>query len=242
MKKILLLLFLLIVICLPSEVFAEKKIPILIYHSIDEFTGNGVEDLYVHPREFEKQMLYLKQQGFTLLTLEDWKDRNKVKKPIFITFDDGYKNNLTVFSIFQKLKDNKFTPKATLFVISDYIDWSNRLSKSDLKKMVDSGMFSIQSHTATHPNLTKITNFDYELNTSKKKIQAITNKPVIALAYPYSLYNKKVIEETKKYYTFGLTTIPELYVEKGKKDENYLLPRIYIKYSTSIDEFAKIVN
>ncbi|GGI13585.1 polysaccharide deacetylase family protein [Gottfriedia solisilvae] len=242
MKKIFLLLFLLVITCQPSKVFAQKKIPILIYHSIDEFTGHGVEDLYVHPKEFEKQMLYLKQHGFTLLTFEDWKKRNKVKKPIFITFDDGYKNNLNAFSIFQKLKDDQFKPTGTVFVISDYIDWSNRLSKSDLKKMVDSGMFSIQSHTATHPNLTKITNYEYELNESKKKIQAITNKPVLALAYPYSLYDKKVIEETKKYYTYGITTIPELYVEKGKKDENYLLPRIYIKYSTTIDEFAKIVE
>jgi len=242
MKKILLLLFLLVITFLPSKVFAQKKIPILIYHSIDEFSGHGVEDLYVHPKEFEKQMKYLKQHGFTLLTFENWKDRNKVKKPIFITFDDGYKNNLNAFSIFQKLKDDKFKPTATLFVISDYIDWSNRLSKSDLKKMVDSGMFSVQSHTATHPNLTKITNYEYELNESKKKIQNITDKPVIALAYPYSLYDKKVIDETKKYYTYGITTIPELYVEKGKKDENYLLPRIYIKYSTTIDEFAKIVE
>lgn len=242
MKKIILLLFLLFITCQPEKVFAQKKIPILIYHSIDEFTGHGVEDLYVHPKEFEKQMTYLKEHGFTLLTFEKWQDRYKVKKPIFITFDDGYKNNLTAFSILQKLKDDKFNPTGTLFVISDYIDWSNRLSKADLKRMADSGIFSIQSHTATHPNLTKITNYEYELNESKKKIQAITSKPVIALAYPYSLYNKKVIEETKKYYTYGLTTIPELYVEKGKKDENYLLPRIYIKYSTSIEEFAKTVE
>lgn len=242
MKKIVLLLFFLFITFQPTKVFAQKKIPILIYHSIDEFSGHGVEDLYVHPKEFEKQMTYLKEHGFTLLTFEKWRDRHKVKKPIFITFDDGYKNNLIAFSILQKLKDDKFKPTGTIFVISDYIDWSNRLSKADLKKMADSGIFSIQSHTATHPNLTKITNYEYELNESKKKIQAITEKPVIALAYPYSLYNQKVIGETKKYYTYGLTTIPELYVEKGKKDENYLLPRIYIKYSTSLDEFAKIVD
>jgi len=70
----------------------------------------------------------------------------------------------------------------------------------------------------------------------------ITGKPVIALAYPYGEYNKQVINETKKYYQFGLTTIPEYYSGKGEKNELYLLPRKYIKYSTTLEEFAKIVE
>jgi hypothetical protein len=41
---------------------------------------------------------------------------------------------------------------------------------------------------------------------------------------------------------FGFTTTPELFSEKGIKDELYLLPRMYIKYSTSQEEFAKIVE
>ncbi|MGG1486587.1 polysaccharide deacetylase family protein, partial [Peribacillus castrilensis] len=81
-----------------------------------------------------------------------------------------------------------------------------------------------------------------ELKGSKDKIQKITGQPVNALAYPYGNFNDKVVEETKKYYLFGLTTTPELFSEKGKKDELYLLPRIYIKYSTTLDDFAKIVE
>ena len=67
----------------------------------------------------------------------------------------------------------------------------------------------------------------------------MTGKPVIALAYTgYGIYNEKVIAETKKYYQFGLTTIPEPYVKTGKPNENYLLPRIYVKNSTTLDEFC----
>ncbi len=216
--------------------------PILIYHSIDEFKGHGSKDLYVSPENFEKQMMYLRDHGFTLLTFERWQDINKVKKPIFITLDDGYKNNLNVLSTFKKLESSNFKPTGTIFVISDFIGRSNRLSKSDIKMMVDSGLFSIQSHTATHPDLTKIKDYQYELKGSRDKIQQITGKPVIALAYPYGMYNNKVIAETKKYYSFGITTIPELFSKKGIKNENYLLPRIYIKYSTTLDEFAKIVE
>lgn len=239
MKKFFLCLLLLMV---PSYAFAQGKVPILVYHFIDEYKGMGSRELYVTPANFEQQMMYLRDHGFTLLTFERWQDIGKVNKPIFITFDDGYKNNLKAFAIFQRLKTEQFQPTGTIFVISDFIGQSIRLSQSDLKEMADSGIFSIQSHTATHPDLTKINDYEYELKESKDKIQKITGKPVIAIAYPYGTWNKEVVENTKKYYRFGLTTTPEAFAKKGIKDELYLLPRIYVKYSTTLDDFAKIVK
>jgi peptidoglycan/xylan/chitin deacetylase (PgdA/CDA1 family) len=242
MKKVVMFFLIILIFFLPSQAFAQRKIPILIYHSIDEFKGYGSKELYVTPENFEKQMIFLKDHGYSLLTFDQWQDIHKVNKPIFITFDDGYKNNLNAFRIFQKLKNETFQPTGTIFVISDYIDQSSRLTKSDLKMMADSGIISIQSHTATHPDLTKIKNYQNELKASKEKIQKITGKPVIALAYPYGNFNTKVVAETKKYYSFGLTTTPALFSEQSIKDELYLLPRIYIKYSTTLDDFKKIID
>ncbi|WP_284037965.1 polysaccharide deacetylase family protein [Neobacillus sp. 114] len=226
----------------PEQTHAVKKVPILIYHSIEEYSGYGQKELYVRPENFEKQMTYLRDHGFTLLTFERWADKDKVNKPIFLTFDDGYKNNLNVFYIFQRLKSENFNPTGTFFIIADFIERPNRLSPSDLKMLANSGLISIQSHTATHPELTKITHDEYELNHSKKKIEQITGKPVIALAYPYGDYDEKVVAETKKYYTYGLTTTPGPYIKTGIDNELYLLPRTYIKYSTTLDEFAEIVE
>ena len=79
-------------------------------------------------------MKYLRDHGFTLLTFERWKDINTVKKPIFITFDDGYKNNLHAYAIFQKLKNDRFKPTGTIFVISDFIGGSNRLSTAGFER------------------------------------------------------------------------------------------------------------
>ena len=242
MKKGAIFILIFLICVLPSQVFAQQKVPILIYHSIDEYKGQGSQELYVTPENFEKQMIYLRDHGYTLLTFDRWEDLSKVNKPIFITFDDGYKNNLNAFNILQKLQTEQFKPTGTIFVISDFIGRSNRLSESDLKMMANSGIISIQSHTSTHPDLTKIKNFEDELKGSKDKIQKITGKPVIALAYPYGNFNNKIVEETKKYYSFGITTTPEKFTEKGIKDELYLLPRIYIKYSTTLDEFSKIVD
>lgn len=232
----------LLIISFPGHVLAQQKVPILIYHSIDEYKGKGSKELFVTPQNFEKQMVYLKKNGYTLLTFERWKDISQVNKPIFITFDDGYKNNQNAFKILQNLKDEKFKPAATFFVISDFIGYSNRLSQTDLKMMVESGVISVQSHTATHSDLTKTENLQYELKGSKEKIEKVTQKPVIALAYPYGNFNERVASETKKYYSFGLTTTPEVYTPMGIKNELYYLPRIYVKYSTTIEEFARLIK
>lgn len=242
MRKSLIVLVCFYFFITPKHSYAEKKIPVLVYHQIEEYSGHGTDKLFVSPTNFEKQMIYLRDHGFTLLTFDRWNEIPNVKKPIFITIDDGYKNVLNAFEIFQKLKSDQFTPSATSFVISDYIGWSDRLTKTDIKRISDSGLFSIQSHSATHPELTKVTTYEHELKDSKEKIEQITGKPVIALAYPYGLYNNKVIEETKKYYTYGISTIPNYFIKKGKKDELYKIPRIYITYTMNIDEFTKIVE
>ena len=242
MYKLLVLIFGFLLISCPAEVFAQKKVPILVYHSIAEFTGHGQKELYVTPENFEKQIGYLRDHGFTLLTFEQWQNIDLVKKPIFLTFDDGYENNLTALKVFQKLQTNQFKPAGTFFIITDFIGRTNRLSSNDLKTLSKSGLISIQSHTATHPDLTKTEKLDSELRDSKRALEKITDKEVIAISYPFGNFNPRVVTKTKNYYLFGLTTTPGPYIKQGIENEHYLLPRTYIKYSTSLDDFAKIVN
>ncbi|OLS39899.1 polysaccharide deacetylase family protein [Bacillus sp. MRMR6] len=237
MKRIFILIML--VFILPTEAFASQKVPILVYHSIEEYSGKGSKELYVTPVNFEKQMRFLKDHGYTLLTFERWEDLKSVNKPIFITFDDGYKNNLNAFKVLEKIRDDRFQPVATFFVISEFIGRPNRLTEKELKMMSDTNVISIQSHTRTHPDLTQIDNLDNELKVSKEKIEKITGRPVLALAYPYGNFNDRVVQETKKYYKYGLTTTPGPYMKKGLKNELYYLPRIYITYSTTMEDFMK---
>ena len=91
-------------IIIPEQASAQQEVPILIYHSIDEFKGHGEKDLYVSPKNFEQQMIYLRDHGYTLLTFERWQDITKVNKPIFITVDDGYKNNLNIYLVFKQIR------------------------------------------------------------------------------------------------------------------------------------------
>ena len=67
------------------------------YHSISYEKGNI---LRVSKENFRKQMKYLKDNNYTTLTLDELYNYMKTgkivpKKPIVITFDDGYKDNYT---------------------------------------------------------------------------------------------------------------------------------------------------
>jgi peptidoglycan/xylan/chitin deacetylase (PgdA/CDA1 family) len=221
----------------------QQSVPILMYHAVDKYKGEGLKGLFVDPDDFEAQMKYLKNNGYTLLTFEHWDDINKVNKPIFVTFDDGMKNNLNAFRILQKLEDDSFHPTATEYMIAGAIDsgpyW---LSSGDLKEMADSGIFSIQSHTMSHADLPKITNYEEELKTSKEKIEQITGKPVIAIAYPFGHFDDKVVDETKKYYKYATTTKPGQYIEKNQENDLLLLKRVRISDTTTISQFAALVK
>ena len=61
-------------------------------------------------------------------------DINKVNKPIFVTFDDGMKNNMNAFHVLQKLKDDTFKPTATEYMIVDNVDVEGSLSTSEIKR------------------------------------------------------------------------------------------------------------
>ena len=225
-----------------SQAAAQKSVPILMYHSIDEFKGSGIRDLYVSPKSFEQQMKYLKDNGYTLLTFERWDEVNKVKKPIFVTFDDGYKNLWNAFSVFQKLKDDTFQPVGTIFAISDFLTKPKRLSGPELLEMSNSKLFSIQSHTATHPDLRSTPNSEYELKESKEKLESITGKPVIALAYPFGFFDDRVIAETKNYYKFAVTVKPGLFKETGRPDDFYRMPRVFVTYDMTLKQFAEALR
>lgn len=78
---------------------AEKvELPIIMYHSV--LKDNSVSPKYtVTPRQLECDLKYLKENGYEAITVSDLIDYTKgskklPKKPVMLTFDDGYYNNL----------------------------------------------------------------------------------------------------------------------------------------------------
>lgn len=132
------------------------NVPVLMYHHLDQ-TGN--DSTIITPELFEAQIAALSEAGYTAVfpdDLEAYVRRGTAlpKKPILITFDDGYLSNYTfAFPILQKynMKATIFAIGATMGNTEHYKDTNYPIiphfSARQAREMADSDLISIQSHT-----------------------------------------------------------------------------------------------
>mgnify|MGYP003370285136 CR=1 FL=1 len=146
---------------------AEVNLPILMYHGLTD-RQSRVGDYYVPAETFESDMRYLKEQGYTSVTMTElihyvYDKSGSLRlpeKPVIITFDDGYLNNHTFGTEILK----EYGMKAVISVIGSasremsQTKYRNERSCaaniSELRQMKESGVWEIQNHTY---NLHKIT-------------------------------------------------------------------------------------
>ena len=214
-------------------------IPVLYYHSVEEVERNEV---VISPEKLRKELQYIKDSGYVTLTMSEVNDYINNNKPIpeksiLITFDDGYMNNYTdAFPILKELD-----MKATIFVIANGLDDGYYLSSEQLKELSDYGI-DIESHTFTHPHLNELTYEQQleELVKSKEKIEGITGKPVLSVAYPFGDIDENSAKAAKAAgYSLAFTT------DLGRADRtdgNLNLNRVYVSSSYTMDQFKTILN
>lgn len=182
--------------------FRKTAAPVLMYHAVG--TGNEIDwpkSLIMSEALFESHMGYLKDNGYTIVSVEQLAHRlekgESVDKYVALSFDDGYKNNHDV--VLPLLK--KYDAKASFFVINKEIGQPLFMDDDDIKDMLAAGM-EIGSHTYSHNPLAKIDTkyLVWEFDTSrywlKKKFDGYI---VRTLAYPNGSYNKTVIAAAQKY-------------------------------------------
>ena len=130
-----------------------QTIPILTYH---RFADNCSTPLCMPSRDFERQMRYLKENGYHVITAEDFLSfleyrRRLPHNSVLITMDDGYRS---VYNIAYPIL-NKYGFKATLFVYTSFVGVSKMaITWNQLKEMKANG-FTIGSHTIDHTDLTQ---------------------------------------------------------------------------------------
>lgn len=220
--------------------YNDKSIPILMYHSISYEKGNPIR---LPKEKFREQMQYLKNNGYTTLSLDDVYDfivNNKPvpEKSVAITFDDGYADNYE--NAYPILKEFGF--KATVFVITSTVDKDPAyLTSRELIEMQQNGI-SIESHTVTHKDLDTMS-YDTqlkELTDSKIYLENLLGNYIKYIAYPSGKYNDKTIEALKKSgYSMALTA-------DGKwasvSDGIYKLKRVYISANYDISVFRERIT
>ncbi|MCD8212481.1 MAG: polysaccharide deacetylase family protein [Campylobacter sp.] len=182
---------------------------VLTYHMICPHLPKNASKfnrLRVKPHEFEKQLAWLKKNGFTSYFLSELASlEQKPAKAICITFDDGYRDNFTnALPILQK-----YGFKATIFVVnhrfarnwatdkdlaksSDELNREDMLSNDEVKKLLQSGLIEIGSHTLNHANLPSLEASDQlkEMCESKLQIKEKFGVRCDAFAYPFGFYDE----------------------------------------------------
>ena len=151
------------------------KVPVIMYHSVGQNNPNWIWNYLITPvNVFESQIKLLLKRGFNSINLQElyehMKYNNKISdNPIVLTFDDGYLDNwVYAFPILKK-----YGMKGTIFVNPEFVDptdkcrpnlddvWSGRCKEEDLlnrgflsfqemRKMEESGVMDIQSHSMSH--------------------------------------------------------------------------------------------
>ena len=174
--------------------------PILVYHRIIPAPLPASNGIFVEVKRFRQQMNLLASLSFKTVSLDMIVSCQLPKKPIVITFDDGYQDNyLYAFPI---LKEYDFT--ATIFLVSCYIgknsQWdtgkeANLLSINEIKEMAEYGI-SFGSHTVTHPHLTQLSKerASVEITQSKKELEGIVEKEITSFCYPYGEFSYEIKE------------------------------------------------
>ncbi|WP_353172248.1 polysaccharide deacetylase family protein [Acinetobacter rudis] len=222
-----------------------KKPRVLMYHMVREhIPGAKFNKLRVKPAEFEKQVVWMKQNGFNFVTMQQLEDHwgQHPEKTVAITFDDGYLDNLE--QAFPILK--KYNVPATIYVVVDRHerDWSTykkahhnsgelmreaKLTDEQVVLLAESGLIEIGSHTLTHANLAQLDDKECltELVQSKQLLEQMINKPVNSFAYPFGIYSARDVEMAKQAgYSNAVTT-----VEGIDRDDADLLQLKRIKIS-----------
>jgi peptidoglycan/xylan/chitin deacetylase (PgdA/CDA1 family) len=178
----------------------DLLVPILAYHRI---VDNPTSELDVTPKQLKAQFKFFKKNGYHPITAAQFIEYQQnpemfPEKPLVITFDDGPKSHYT--KAYRLLR--RFRWKATFFIYTNVVAEKSdtQITWKELKKMSKAGM-DIQSHTVSHPFLTKKSaagGADYlewlkqELEGSKNLLEEKLQHPVFLLAYPYGWYNNFV--------------------------------------------------
>ena len=212
---------------------AKDGIPVLNYHQINDTEKNA---LTVNTEQFEAQMKYLSENGYTTITpadmLDAWENGTKLpEKPVIITFDDGYLDNYNhAFPILEK-----YQLKATIFLISDYVNtYPNYLTWSAVQDMQESGLIDFESHTLSHEELTKAPSLDeakHQLIGSKQAIEWNLGKQVNFIAYPCGEYDADIEQATKDAGYRAAFTVNYALAEPG--EDPFILDRVPIFGSNS---------
>ena len=223
------------------------RVPILMYHYVstpppgaDQYRVN----LSIEPDMFRQHLQYLKDNGYTTISLYDLdaalaEGTPLPDKPVILTFDDGYSDHyVTAFPLLRE-----FGMTATFFIITDTADHgsANYMSWAQMDEMAAAGM-SIESHTKTHAELRGRT-YDflvYEILGSLESVRAHTIEKGQMFCYPVGRYDDLTLSVLGS--TDVLRAVTTEFGLWHTTDNRLEVPRVRISYTTGVNGLAGLLR
>lgn len=190
------------------------QVPVLTYHRVAPLNAVGITDLKVEPGNFVGELGALQSGGYHTISQAQlfdalYKGGKLPSKPVMISVDDGYVDDLT--RILPALQ--RFHMVATFFVITGRMTEPGFVSADQIRQLDHAGM-DVGDHTAHHVDLRLLTASQLRSETagSKQVLESVLGHPVYYFAYPFGAYDANVVSAvhaagfTLAYSTAGGTT------------------------------------
>ena len=155
---------------------------VLVYHSISTPPEPMLGEIDISPQRFAQQLRWLSRSGRVVPLVETLGAR-KSKGLVAITFDDGYRDNLTVALPLLE----KFQLPMTLFVTAGFVDRDGFLSEEELRELSRHPLITIGAHGLWHRDFNGLELDDarFELIESRRLLEEITGQRVDLMAWPF---------------------------------------------------------
>jgi peptidoglycan/xylan/chitin deacetylase (PgdA/CDA1 family) len=184
-------------------------VPVLTYHRVVPLSAVGLTDLKVDPANFAAELSALQAGGYHTIHQSQlfaalYGGAKLPSKPIIISFDDGYVDDIR--TILPDLQRWHMT--ATFFVITGRMTEPGFLTAEAIRQLDRAGM-DVGDHTAHHVDLRAITPSELRMETagSRRTLQAVLGHPVYYFAYPFGAYDDAVVQAVKAAgFTMAYTT------------------------------------
>ncbi|MCB1307516.1 MAG: polysaccharide deacetylase family protein [Leptospiraceae bacterium] len=219
-------------------------VPVLCYHHT--FSGNESFGGYnIPPDRLERQFQQLLAEGYQSISLRQFTGAMRGElhglpdKPVLITFDDGLLSNYT--EAWPLLK--KYNLRAVLFLYPTILSAgkNNYLNWDQARTLARSDLIEIGSHTLWHPLLPSMSELEIEkqLVESRRTLQTRLGVSVTALAYPFGVYDRRVLAAARKAgYDLAFTIQPG---QNLPGDDVYTLNRYMVTGSQSPATFQAML-
>jgi peptidoglycan/xylan/chitin deacetylase (PgdA/CDA1 family) len=229
---------------LPSR---HVVVPILMYHRINVVTAStpaASRPLSVHPADFARQMRWLARSGYHTITQRRLFDalmcgRTLPRRPILLTFDDGYRD---VFFNASKVLV-RLNMRATAYVVTDRISGPDiSFLTWNLLHALDRRGIGIGSHTLAHRDLTTLSDATLlqDLRSSRRVLERRLGHRVPWLAYPYGSYDARVEAMARRAgYLLAVTTEAGAVQSAARP---FALPRLRVLDSTGVSGLAAMLR